>query len=520
MMNKSQASPADKRARSRRTRLMTLAIVSAIVVVAVCFSVFSLSGAIPFVDSPSPSHGVAAASRHHVTRSSLRLWCPSQIGLSDHQSYGDQQFAASQGDLTSLTSLAAIGSVFNSTISDLSGNSISSLSEGKSAGDHGNASASHFVDTSLLQDVEGTGLAGTTASWASRGDVAGLASSSCVSSALHESFLVPSTQAGNAHQLVVANDSSKATVVSVTVWGTKQSGALDSRVASQLTVGAHAQASFNLSAAAPNQAALYVRMVSSVTPVYAVVKSELSHGLSSHGVDYEVPLESTVSSRSSASSPQVIAGLNPRQPTQVQLFSQSARLVRMWWLTDRGATNPSTISVDAQRVAVHNCGQAPAHARALVIDDPHVFATAEQTSNGNSDQQDFASISSSRAEASSAIALPSQLQASIIIANPMNQSAHVHLSALQADGTSAGDRDVTVPAQSTVAVSPTTIAKTPLAIVCQQSHSSHVHWALSLSSPTLTSKNVAGISVLTPTSLMPHIMQILVTRTPLSSLGR
>lgn len=512
------SSSADARAHSQHARLMVLAIVSALIVVGVCVAAVAFSGVRGLVDSPRTAQGIQTASRQRVARSSLRLWCPSAVGLTDRESYGDKQFALSEGNLTSVTSLAAIGSVFNPTLSTVSGDSVSSLSPGASAGDRGDAKTSHFADVSLVQDSQGSGMVGTTASWASRGDVAGLAGSSCVSSALDADFLIPSTAAGNTNQLVVANDSSKATVVSVSLWGTKQSGQLDSRVASQMTVNAHSQASLNLSAAAPGQLALFVRMTSSVTPVYAVVESQLSHGLASHGTEFEQPVSSSVGGHSAR---QVITGLTPQAATSLQLFSHSARTVRFWWLTDHGAASPSTAEVEADRVSVHDCGRAPDHARGLIIDGAQqVTVLATQTVSGDSGQQDFASIGATPAFASSAIALPTKLHASLSLANPSSQPQSVRLSALQSDGTSAAEKNVTIPAQSTQMVDPSSIAKNPTAVVCTQSSHSSVRWALTLTSDDLDRAKVAGLSVLTPTSLMPHTVQILTPHTPTASIGR
>jgi hypothetical protein len=513
----SSSSSADTRAHSQHARLIVLAIVSALIVVGVCVAAVAFSGVKGLVDAPHTSRGIQAASRQRVARSSLRLWCPSAVGLADRESYGDKQFALSEGNLTSVTSLAAVGSVFNPTISNVSGDSVSSLSQGASAGYLGDAKTSHFADVSLVQDSQGSGMTGTTASWASRGDVAGLAGSSCISSALDADFLIPSTAAGNTHQLVVANDSSKATVVSVSVWGTKQSGQLDSRIASQMTVNAHSQSSLNLSAAAPSQSALFVRMTSSVTPVYAVVKSQLSQGLASHGTEFEQPV---ISSASTQSARQIITGLTPQRSTSLQLFSHTAHTVRFWWLTDHGAASPSTAEVEANRVSVHDCGRAPDHARGLIIDDARVAVMATQTVSGASGQQDFASIAPTPAYASSAIALPHQLHASLFLANPSEQPQSVRLSAVQSDGTSAGEKSVTIPAQSTQTIDPSSIAKNLVAVVCTQSSRSPVRWALTLTSDDLDRAKVAGLSVLTPTSLMPHTVQILTPHTPTASTGR
>ena len=177
--------------------------------------------------------------------------------LPDASAYGDSEYQPSEGDISSSTGFAAFGAVYRSQFGALGGSGDTTQLKDLDPTDTAKVIAasvdvdrtSLLFDTQLLESAAGVGASASVASWATKGDLRGLSATSCDVGALEQSFVLPDTQTGTTQQLVVANSSSKATVVDVRVWGTEQSGALALSTGSTLTVAANAESVLSLSAA-------------------------------------------------------------------------------------------------------------------------------------------------------------------------------------------------------------------------------------------------------------------------------
>lgn len=516
-----------RRTGSRKTRsrkgLAVATVLSAFLAVAACCAVLFGSGFVPLVDRPDTRGGAVARSTHMISRSEVSLWCPSRVGLPDSGKYGDSQFTASQGDLDSALSVAGVGSVFDSSLSTPDGQSAKNLGMGAFAGDQGKADRGRLAQTTLVRDAPGSGLGASVASWASNGDVRGLSAISCVAPALHSRFLVPSTRTGRSNRLLIANPSSKPTVVSVRLWGTKRAGVLSSRVASRISLSGHSQESFDLSAAAPGQQALFVSLTSSVTPVSAAVASTAMKGLNAQGVDFEgaVPTRTGVSGRASA-----IAGLRPGAQASVVLFSAGAASLRLSWCGKSGrraVSGPSgSLSLPAGRVVVRQLGKVPSDSTALVLDGdgmPGVSVAVVQSVSGDRDSCDFDQVGVTNPAKASVIALPSALQARLSLANPSDVPVTVRLSALGGSGVPLGTRDVAVPAGGSVSLSADDVARNARAVVLRQP-SARVVWTADVTREDLARANVPALASLSSVSLMPQASVIQALRTLAASQGR
>ena len=99
------------------------------------------------------------------------------------------------------------------------------------------------------------------ASWASNGDIAGVAASTCINTQLNQSFLISGTKEGTTQQLLIANPTDKSTTVQLSMTGTEP-GQIVMATQSSVVVGAGEQRTVDLAAAAPNQDALRVNLVS------------------------------------------------------------------------------------------------------------------------------------------------------------------------------------------------------------------------------------------------------------------
>ena len=153
--------------------------------------------------------------RETVSPKQIVQYCPAQMGLADTEAFGDTEFQASVGNLQSRRRYAAFGSIFHAqsrNLTDADGVDAAVL-ESPTRDDGAvayvssaqNANDPSVLETRVLSAQSGTGATGALASWATEGDIPGVAASACVSTQLLQRFLVPATTTGNTQQLMLAN---------------------------------------------------------------------------------------------------------------------------------------------------------------------------------------------------------------------------------------------------------------------------------------------------------------------------
>lgn len=230
-------------------------VISTVIIVGLFVALLVLTASGRWVDSVSSD---SASVSHAVSQRRITAYCPSRMTLPDASAYGDSEYQPSEGDISSSAGFAAFGAVYRSQFGALGGSGDTTQLKDLDPTDTAKVIAasadvdrtSLLFDTQLLESAAGVGASASVASWATKGDLRGLSATSCDVGALEQSFVLPDTQTGTTQQLVVANSSSKATVVDVRVWGTEQSGALALSTGSTLTVAANAESVLSLSAAA------------------------------------------------------------------------------------------------------------------------------------------------------------------------------------------------------------------------------------------------------------------------------
>lgn len=499
-----------KPARMSRGKVWTFSIISGLAVVAL--SAASIVGP-PLVNGIDPvGENASARISQKVSQTLLTSYCPSQVSLNDQESYGDSEFSVSQGDLSSAKRFAAIGSVYSSSLNSLSSEKVSDAVEGDDSFALGGLKAEEptVLSSTLLSAEKGTGSTGTVASWASSGDVQGLAATRCTGSALTSSFVVPSTTTGNTSTLVVANTSDKPTSVSVELWGASSQGSIAASTDSTLTVAAHSEKTLNLSAAAADQEGLFVMLTSKVVPVYSVVKVTSASGLTSKGVEY-AGASSKISGTTS------LTGVHEGQKMTVRAFSQKSQTVQVTWTGENDEKEAKEIVVEAGKLASVDLGSVPQGMNALRVESAeglYVSATALNDAEG---QQDFSVLSPNAAVASSAVTIPDGTNASLTIANEGNKKQEVSFQGIDSSGKIVGTKKRSISGMRSVSVPLDDIGSSVVTVVLTVPDDSHIVWSASLGVKALTDAKVSAAAVVEPTSLMPQTSVVTSTRSPLVS---
>ena len=336
--------------------------------------------------------GGAAAGAYDVSTERIEQYCPGRMALMDSDSYGDSEFQASSGNITSSARYAALGSVYMSSVTPMA--DADAEAERLSDGDDADAIAvlsgavddgPTLFDTRLTASEDGTGAAGSVASWATDGDLRGVAAATCVVPSLSQSFMLPATATGTTQELVVSNPSDRATAVTMRVWGD----------------------------------GLFVTLDSDETPVAAVVRMTRMDGLNPQGIDYITPV-------SQSSSDAVIPSVRERDAVRVTVRAEESASVTVSWLTAQGTTAADEGQLDAGRVTMFDLGEAPEHTLGVVIESDaavNVMAFAER--GGDDGQSDFTVALPGTAAAASAVAVPSDTRGELTVANVSGERTSV-----------------------------------------------------------------------------------------------
>lgn len=467
----------------------------------------------PFKGFADTSAGRGSVMSQTVSQLQLSSYCPARMGLADTASFGDREFRVSAGNIASAARYSAFGAVYRSTVGGLADDGQDDVVLGSSDQDGSVFAASGDVDkaptlmnTRLLESRNGTGFAAAMASWATQGDLRGLSATSCIGLSLEHSFLLPGMQTGNTQQLVIANPSSKPTSVRVRVWGTTRAGALKLSTGETVTVKAFGETTVDLSAAAPNQDGLYVTLVSRQTPVASVVRAVSMNGLEPSGSEYAVPLPS-------ADTVAVMPAAMGKRHVTVFAFANGTGDISLSWITDKGKVDAVRDRVEAGKVTVIDLGQTPENALALVNEsDQPVHIMARMLQEGRS-QRDFAFVTPSLSSSSSAISIPGDLRATISMANPSDETSTATFVAYDAQGRQVGQREVSVPGQSALALDVSDIAEDAVIVRCDVTGGG-LAWNASLSSDAVDDADLAGLAVINANALGKSESQITVSENP------
>ena len=452
------------------------------------------------------SRDTSAIERTVTQRVSVN-YCPARMTLSDSTQYGDSAFQTSEGDIASSSRYAAFGAVYSSRIASMTGEDKGEL-EDKDPTDSsavrtlaGNADDGSLLQTTrLLSADDGTGVSSATVSWASSGDLRGLAATSCVDAGLSHAFLLPSTQTGWSHRLVVANATSKATTVTVQAWGTS-GGRLSLNLSGTLSVGANAESTFDLSAAAPGQDALFVTVTSRETPVSALVRVTAMNGLTPQGNDV-VPESGEPAQRIA------IAGVEGAQGVRALLFAQEQASVELSWITANGLVTANNATVTPGKVESVDLGAPPAEAIGVgVTADVAVNASAVLTRSGDGGQSDFAVATGGEPSTASAVAIPEQVDATVNVTNATREEASVTLFAYDAGGKLLGQRQIDLKANGAASLAAGDLGQGVAAIRMDDAQSA-ASWNVTLGRGDLNDKHVGAVAVIEPRALTPLRAQI------------
>lgn len=455
-----------------------------------------LSADVPSEQGPSVSETVSPKQ--------IEQYCPAHMELADDGSYGDAEFHAGVGDLRSSRRFAAFGSIFHAQTTTLGDADDAHAQVLDSPLDDGSGDAA-FVssaeaadepavfDTRVLTARAGTGASGVLGSWATDGDVAGMSASGCVSPALEQDFLVPSTATGNTQQLLLANLSDKSTSVEIAAWA-DEDGKLALATSSTVTVKAGAQTSVLLSAAVPDRKALYVTARSANTPVAAVVRSVSMDGLTPKGNDFIMPLGAPATA-------QAIPLPSASDAVSLLAFGEQESTVTLSWMTSHGLVPMDRMKLEAGRVTSFDAKDAPKGAKAIYVQsDVACSLSARVSRSGDGGQSDFAMVEAAPAMAQSATAIPAGLDATLTVVNMDTKRVEVTMSGFDAKGALVGTKRVEADADSAVELNVADIGEDVAAVSVDQ-RSATLVWGAYLDSAQVTDAGLAGVAYLPAVSL-------------------
>lgn len=449
-----------------------------------------------------------------VSPTQSETYCPAPMGLADTGTYGDSAFQATVGNLSTQARYAAFGSVYSATVSAIGQKSSSddvTLKDADSTDDSSVKTGAQkinqgarLINTRMLQAAAGTGTVGTIASWADDGDVRGVSAASCVSTSLSQSFLLSGGTTGTTQQLIVSNPSTKPTTVDIAVWGSETAGKMALSTQATLSVPAEGESSMELSAAVDGQHGLFVTVSSKETPIASVVRTVTMDGLTPKGSDFALPLP-TASNASVA--PSITAG----DAVTAYLFAKADTSTGLSWITDKGLVPAKDATVTADKVTAIDLGEAPDGALGVMSTaEDAVSFSVKATRSGDSGQADFALVNAGEPSEFSGLALPDGVKASITLANTSNARRTVTLHAYDDAGASVTSKEITLDANAAQTIETGKLSGdhgTAVVLMLEDS-SKKVSWGARFSHDSLQDKDIAGLSVIDASTLMPATVHV------------
>ncbi|WEV74614.1 DUF5719 family protein [Bifidobacterium sp. ESL0798] len=501
-----QGSASPGASRSRSASRVVLAVITVVVLVALIVAVVLVPLPGWLVDSPKAGNATGA---QQVDQTDLTYYCPSRMALSDNGKYGDSAFQSSEGNETSSARYSAFGSVYEASVGAVTDGSVADNK--KLTGDDTLDSAtvktysgtvdqgSQAFETRLLKAKSGTGAAASVASWASEGDLKGLAASTCVVPALEQDFLLGPTTTGSTQQLSVANFSSKATSLQVQVWSTKHGSPLQLSTGNVVNIGANGETTLELSAAASGAEALFVKVKSKETPIAAVVRSVELDGLNAKGSDYAVPL-------SPASEKVYLPGVVGDDQVGVFARAEHDTDLSLSWVDGNGVSPAKTQHLEAGKVVPIDLGKAPDGVSGLQASAASpVNVTAKVTQNADSGT-DFAYVTPSQAFPQSALVVSDHTEATVMLLNTSDSATKATLRGYDASGKPVGDKQVSLPANAGASIAAKDVGDN--AVMFTLKNGSNVSMGMRLTQPDVTVAKLASVAYLGSAGLEPRNMKV------------
>ena len=483
------------------------AVITAIILVGVLALICIVAPLRGLVDDADNS---GAAGRYEVSTEQIEQYCAGRMALTDADAYGDSEFQASAGDIASSSRYAAFGSIYSSTIAsmpidmDTEPEALVSPSD-----DDGLFVASgtvddgpYLFDTRLTASENGTGAVGSVASWATDGDLRGLAAASCVVPSLSQSFILPAAATGTTQQLVVSNPSDRATAVTLHVWGTHDGNPVSLTTGNTLTVDAQGENSVDLAVGAAGQDGLYVTVDSGETPVAAIVRMTRMDGLDPQGIDYVMPV-------GTESRHAVLPSVRTHDHVRLIARAEEATEITMSWLTTQESVQADTAHLEAGQVAVFDLGEAPDHVVGALVDSSvPVHAVAYVQRDGDDGQSDFAVINAGESATSSAVVTPPNMRGDLTLINTSSRQIEAAVHAYAADGSHVADQSVELAANAAVRVSLDDMDE-EACIAVLDDPSARIVWGSRLTNSDVDDAGVSGVAVIGSTALTPMRQTVL-----------
>ena len=444
-----------------------------------------------------------------VSQREVAAYCPARMMVADEDKVGDDQFKASEGDLSARVTAAAFGSIGSASLTPLGGGRRTvmtdpDLLDGQktmAASLDPGASATAF-DSRMLKSQPGTGAAVGMVSWATKGDLRGIQASACPRAVMDADFLLPATGRGSTQRLVAYNPSSKATVISLEIQGSHSSGNLSLETGNTMTVAPGGHASYDLSAAAPGQQAIYVRARSSQAPVAMSVSVNVMAGLDPRGSDQVTALPAPGHDL-------VIPGLRGADQATLLLQGSKATAAELSWMDEDGRESLRRVDLQSSRATAVDLGGVPDGKLALQVHaDQPVRAVLQVTGQGSQDQSqsDLALIPAGTAAASSALTISQPAQAALTLVNPSTDPIKAELVGFDEKGKKLDERSLTVEPGRAHELSAHDLGDQAAAVRLNEDSghgSSRLIWNARLSVDAVNQAGLAGLAVMAPDGLMP-----------------
>ena len=444
-----------------------------------------------------------------VSQREVAAYCPARMTVADEDKVGDDQFKASEGDLSARVTAAAFGSIGSASLTPLGGGRRTvmtdpDLLDGEktmAASLDPGASATAF-DSRMLKSQPGTGAAVGMVSWATKGDLRGIQASACPRAVMDADFLLPATGRGSTQRLVAYNPSSKATVISLEIQGSHSSGNLSLETGNTMTVAPGGHASYDLSAAAPGQQAIYVRARSSQAPVAMSVSVNVMAGLDPRGSDQVTALPAPGHDL-------VIPGLRGADQATLLLQGSKATAAELSWMDEDGRESLRRVDLQGSRATAVDLGGVPDGKLALQVHaDQPVRAVLQVTGQGSQDQSqsDLALIPAGTAAASSALTISQPAQAALTLVNPSTEPIRAELVGFDEKGKKLDERSLTVEPGRGHELSAHDLGDQVAAVRLNEDSghgSSQLIWNARLSVDAVNQAGLAGLAVMAPDGLIP-----------------
>ena len=444
-----------------------------------------------------------------VSQREVASYCPARMTVADEDKVGDDQFKASEGDLSARVTAAAFGSIGSASLTPLAGGRRTMMTDPDlldgqktmAASLDPGASATAF-DSRMLKSQPGTGAAVGMVSWATKGDLRGIQALACPRAVMDADFLLPATGRGATQRLVAYNPSSKATVISLEIQGSHSSGNLSLETGNTMTVAPGGHASYDLSAAAPGQQAIYVRARSSQAPVAMSVSVNVMAGLDPRGSDQVTALPAPGHDL-------VIPGLRGADQATLLLQGSKATAVELSWMDEDGRESSRRVDLQGSRATAVDLGGVPDGKLALQVHaDQPVRAVLQVTGQGSQDQSqsDLALIPAGTAAASSALTISQPAQAALTLVNPSAEPIKAVLVGFDEKGKKLDERSLTVEPGRAHELSARDLGDQVAAVRLNEDSghgSSRLIWNARLSVGAVNQAGLAGLAVMAPDGLMP-----------------